>query len=381
MEKKKFKFGPFLLIAGILLILAAFGPYVFGKLSGGPVFGSDTGAIGDTIGGITAPFLSLLGSILVFAALLAQVRANDIVIEQFEISELQRIKDLELRDKERQEEKDKEEEEKNEDIRNKMEMLLLDLDAIINDIQSKGDKMKEYGEHELRAPFEFKVLMRTASNAIDRVHNLDREAIYKAFKLYLDNDLDWVRKYRKLYSGLDFLKAFFPDVYSKYDEQTKEIYELKKNTAEDIDSAMTFATKNLKEFEKMVGQEEAKEHPLYQMIDKFIIEWYQFLEGDGLSIGEKLGEAKIDYFSPFIREAVKLSSEDENPINLFDLIEKLRKINLIITLIEYKSRSFGQIILDAHKVILEDEDNAKCLSSQLKELKEFIESGINTVEQ
>lgn len=46
-------------------------------------FSSNTGFIGDTIGGLTAPFLSLGGSILVFAALKAQIDANKAVQDQF----------------------------------------------------------------------------------------------------------------------------------------------------------------------------------------------------------------------------------------------------------------------------------------------------------
>lgn len=43
---------------------------------------SATGNIGDTIGGITAPFLSLIGSTLVFFALKAQVKANELISTQ-----------------------------------------------------------------------------------------------------------------------------------------------------------------------------------------------------------------------------------------------------------------------------------------------------------
>ncbi|MDQ6471400.1 putative phage abortive infection protein [Flavobacterium sp. LHD-80] len=43
----------------------------------------ETGPIGDTIGGITAPFLSLFGSILVYLALKAQIVANDKINDQF----------------------------------------------------------------------------------------------------------------------------------------------------------------------------------------------------------------------------------------------------------------------------------------------------------
>ena len=43
-----------------------------------------TGGIGDTIGGITAPFMSFFGSILVYLALKSQVDANDEIKKQFE---------------------------------------------------------------------------------------------------------------------------------------------------------------------------------------------------------------------------------------------------------------------------------------------------------
>ena len=43
---------------------------------------SETGDIGDTIGGITAPISSLVGSILVFLALKGQILANKFTQEQ-----------------------------------------------------------------------------------------------------------------------------------------------------------------------------------------------------------------------------------------------------------------------------------------------------------
>lgn len=43
---------------------------------------TETGAIGDTIGGITSPFINIIGAILVFLALKAQIEANIIVQKQ-----------------------------------------------------------------------------------------------------------------------------------------------------------------------------------------------------------------------------------------------------------------------------------------------------------
>lgn len=45
---------------------------------------SETGQIGDTIGGITAPFMNLVGAFLVFYALQAQVKANELIQNQID---------------------------------------------------------------------------------------------------------------------------------------------------------------------------------------------------------------------------------------------------------------------------------------------------------
>lgn len=47
------------------------------------ILSDNSASIGDTIGGTTAPFLSLLGSVLVFMALKAQINANTIITSQF----------------------------------------------------------------------------------------------------------------------------------------------------------------------------------------------------------------------------------------------------------------------------------------------------------
>jgi len=69
------------LIVGILFVILS--PFIFTRPFG--VFNfTDTGTIGDTIGGITAPITSLLGSILVYFALKAQIDANKLIQDQIE---------------------------------------------------------------------------------------------------------------------------------------------------------------------------------------------------------------------------------------------------------------------------------------------------------
>ena len=72
-----------LLVLGVLIILLM--PFLMTKASFiDDLNFNDTGQIGDTIGGITAPFMSLIGAFLVYFALNAQVKANEIIQRQID---------------------------------------------------------------------------------------------------------------------------------------------------------------------------------------------------------------------------------------------------------------------------------------------------------
>ncbi len=74
--------GIAMILLGTLAVI--FAPYLLTRNSCFPSFAdANTGAIGDTIGGITAPIVGILGAILVFYALLEQINANKIISDQF----------------------------------------------------------------------------------------------------------------------------------------------------------------------------------------------------------------------------------------------------------------------------------------------------------
>ena len=79
--RKTLKVGKYLLLIGIPLCLLT--PLIFTLPLGWANF-SNTGSIGDTIGGITAPFINILGAILVFLALKAQIEANLVIQNQID---------------------------------------------------------------------------------------------------------------------------------------------------------------------------------------------------------------------------------------------------------------------------------------------------------
>ena len=69
------------IILAMGLLLTVIAPYLF---TAGWVDFSQTGPIGDTIGGITSPITNLIGAALVFFALKAQIESNELTRKQFE---------------------------------------------------------------------------------------------------------------------------------------------------------------------------------------------------------------------------------------------------------------------------------------------------------
>ncbi|MFD2101316.1 hypothetical protein [Flagellimonas iocasae] len=67
----------YLLIVYLLFIV--FSPIIFAKITGWVSFDERSGVIGDTIGGITAPFINLLAAFLVFISFREQIRANKLL--------------------------------------------------------------------------------------------------------------------------------------------------------------------------------------------------------------------------------------------------------------------------------------------------------------
>lgn len=80
MFKKDLNLAIFTLVAGLILILIS--PWLLTLPKQMGVSFENSGQIGDTIGGITAPIVGLIGAILLFLALKAQINANKIVMDQ-----------------------------------------------------------------------------------------------------------------------------------------------------------------------------------------------------------------------------------------------------------------------------------------------------------
>ena len=78
-ENKKSYIGWYV-VAAIIVIFAFGAPYIFTRK--GIIDFTETGQIGDTIGGTMGPFIAIAGVIVTFLAFLMQKKANDIISEQ-----------------------------------------------------------------------------------------------------------------------------------------------------------------------------------------------------------------------------------------------------------------------------------------------------------
>jgi hypothetical protein len=76
-----------LFVGSVAVVAAVFSPFIFTRAWTSISF-RETGGIGDTIGGLTAPILSILNAALVYLAFHSQMSANRILQEQLQLRNL-----------------------------------------------------------------------------------------------------------------------------------------------------------------------------------------------------------------------------------------------------------------------------------------------------
>lgn len=193
-----------IIIAGILLLFSGIAPILFTNSSSRLDF-TETGQIGDTIGGIMNPFIAIGGVIMTFLAFYMQIRANKIQREQFQKTLNRSSIDEKI------------------DCFYKLNLLKLDIEQIQKDIESRVYNTKEFIQQEEENPFKMNLLKRALLKHYDRAMSVDRLSIYKGFKNFLCNDEEWMKKFSNLFNILDYLPEAFKKIYDIVDYHTKDI--------------------------------------------------------------------------------------------------------------------------------------------------------------
>src|SRR5688572_12500161 len=105
LNKNLLGIGLSILVVGAVLVALA--PYIFTQFSLAYDL-SDKGPIGDSISGTTAPIVGLVGAVLVFLSLYAQIQANRLVLREFKEDRERYETELRQRENDRKEEASRE---------------------------------------------------------------------------------------------------------------------------------------------------------------------------------------------------------------------------------------------------------------------------------
>ena len=129
---------------------------------------SNTGQVGDTIGGTMTPIVSLAAVILTYLAFRKQVEANKIQTEQFNDT----LKQKETDDKKQ--------------LWNSLELISLDVEFAIQDMEGRIKHFNDYLKDDRKRTYGEGILRNIPSVSLSRYRTIDRNQLYNAYKLFVD---------------------------------------------------------------------------------------------------------------------------------------------------------------------------------------------------
>ena len=196
-------------ISLLLVVFGCFAPWIFTGEGCERLDFTETGQIGDTIGGLMGPFIAMAGVFLTFVAFLMQVKANEIQREQlhksFNMKQLEhKIESLHA-----------------------LQLLHIDVQNAIKDIEVRCDLIDQYCHDLDDNPLAEVACKRTSSQSIKRYQGIDRNLLYKAVNDFVqtDNKEVW---YRNIYVVLDYYSEGVDYLWNDvYIPNTKEIMHIK----------------------------------------------------------------------------------------------------------------------------------------------------------
>ena len=226
-ENKSYK-GWYLFVI-IVIVFALSAPYLFTR--NGIIDFTETGQIGDTIGGTMGPFIALAGVIVTFLAFLMQKKANDIISDQHE------------GDKKREEEKLQNE------YSARVELLKSDIKNAKLDIKQRIGLLEEHKTDLLENPYRTLRLKETAANMYNRMSDCNRDNLFIALTGLNISEPDKILQ--KYYSIADYLGSAVILARNITDDQSNETYRNLIEIKNSIDKIYSISKAGFIEFYKI----------------------------------------------------------------------------------------------------------------------------------
>ncbi len=359
-----------LVLSGILLIFSFFSPLIFTlpNISESVNF-TETGQIGDTIGGILNPFIALVGILLTFLAFYMQIKANQIQITQFEEG---LRKDKEIRNAIEKK-----------DLYNKLSLLKTDLLAIQHDVKTKADNLKSYYEKEKESPFESISLMRTPSKNYGRILAIDRLSVYNAFNMFLSHRENWISDFSNLYNILEFLPEFFKTIYQKYEHHVQDKFKTKMDVRTNLIKLMDSLANLINDYLADNSEEDYLDFPASNLANLTIKQYYKVIEEDFDEDGNSTREtdfSKIDetVLIPFMKEVFKQRKEPNFDRRLETIVETAGNLRKQISLVKQRSIEFAHVVEGQYNSLMID-DTEKSYMTMLEEINSILDTELSRI--
>jgi hypothetical protein len=357
----------------ILVVLFSFiSPLIFTSSSYSSSFDfTETGPIGDTIGGIINPFIALAGVMLTFLAFYMQIKANQIQITQF-TEGLEKDKELRLLIERK-------------DYYNKLSLLKVDLTAIETDIKSKAENLKVFFENEKKFPFQTNFLMRTPSKKYARIIEIDRLSIFNGFNEFLSHREKWIKEFSNLYNILDFLPELFKDLYDKYEYHSKDMFEKKMLVRNGLIQLMDRLSILINAYLQEIGHEEYLKYPASSVANETIFRYYKIIEEsfdeDRNPIKEtdlhEIDETVLKFFN---QEALAIrNGEEDFDVRLEPIIELIGNLRKQIHLIKNRAKEFSESIESQYNNLMIDDGENKSYLNLISEIHAMLENELNKI--
>lgn len=195
-------------ISAVLIVFGFLAPSLLTMSSESYDF-TETGQIGDTIGGTMSPFIAIAGVLMTFIAFLMQVRANEMQREQ--LAKSFNLKSLETEI----------------DSRNALELLSIDIRIMLKNIDDTCQEIDSFCDKTDARPTGDYPFHFTPAYSRDRYRSIDRNLLFFAFKNFIkDESVD--KAFMDTYSLMDFYAEGIGVVYSNiYKPFTDDIMTIK----------------------------------------------------------------------------------------------------------------------------------------------------------
>lgn len=342
-------------LAFIFIIFSFIAPYLFtGESSCNRYDFTQTGPIGDTIGGLMNPFIAIAGVITTFLAFLMQVRANEIQRKQF----------LETLQKE-------EEREKTDSFYN-LQILKLDIENIIDNIKTNINSINKFLTTIEDDPYKTCILFQTPLQQYERVKQIPRKLVFRGFDLYVNPiDKEWTRKFNKLYNITEYLPECLKNLYSIVEQHNNDVFKIKSKQRDELIKLESECCMILNDSQRTIDDN------FRTAVEKILTNYKKDLQ-------ESKHENREGNFKLFkeILEDFNNTMEPLYPVDGTQSVERdlLAHTHIITVEINYIGQMASQIIIEVEKIKQTLNEQINSDQTNLTTIRDLIDSAIKKSE-